>query len=41
MLNDIMVTNEVNVSEQPNVEVQKFYNMLEAARRPLWDMSSY
>ena len=34
MVNDVMITNEVSGNEQPNVEAQAFYNMLQAAQRP-------
>ena len=37
VVNDGTVTIEVNVNEQPNAEVQTFYNMLQAAQRPLLD----
>ena len=37
MVNDMMITNEVIINEQPNAEAQAFYNMLQAAQRPLWD----
>ena len=36
MVNDVMITNEVSDNEQPNAEAQAFYNMLQAAQRPLW-----
>ena len=36
MVNDVMITNEVSDNEQPNAEAQAFYNMLEAAQKPLW-----
>ena len=34
MVNDVILTNEVNVNEQPNAEVQAFYDMLQATQRP-------
>jgi len=34
MVNDVRITNEVNVSEQPNTKAQAFYDILEAAQRP-------
>ena len=37
MVNDVIITNEVNVNEQPNVEAQAFYDILQATQRPLWD----
>ena len=37
MVNDVMITNEVSDNEQPNAEAQTFYNMLQAAQRPLWE----
>ena len=37
IVNDVIITNEVNVNEQPNAKAQAFYDMLQAAQRPLWD----
>jgi len=37
IVNDVIVTNEVNVNEQPNAEAQTFYDILQAAQRPSWD----
>ena len=30
IVNDLMITNEVNANEQPNAEAQTFYDMLQA-----------
>ena len=35
MVNDVMITNEVNVSEQPNAEAHALYDMIEVALRHL------
>ena len=37
MVNDVIVTNEVKVSEQPNAEAQAFYDMFQTAQTPLWE----
>ena len=36
-MNDVIVSNEVEVSEQPNAEAQAFYDMLQTAQTPLWE----
>jgi len=35
MVNNVIITNKMNVSKQPNAEAQAFYNMPEATQRPL------